>query len=82
MDGKILTRQQHFSTSAFDDVVSFTFVCTLVYLNHTIVVNCCKLLSTVSELAGTYREPCQDFRGLYLQLPDTISSQLHTVADV
>ena len=41
-----------------------------------------KLLSIVGELAGTYREPSQHFRGLYLQLADTISSQLHTVADV
>ena len=35
-----------------------------------------KLLSTVCELAGTYWEPSQDLRGLYLQLADTISSQL------
>ena len=41
-----------------------------------------KLLSIVGELAGTYREPSQHFRGLYLQLADTILSQLHTVADV
>ena len=41
-----------------------------------------KLLYIVYELAGTYREPSQHFRGLYLQLADTISSQLHTVADV
>ena len=41
-----------------------------------------KLLSIVGELAGTYREPSQRFKGLYLQLADTISSQLHTVADV
>ena len=41
-----------------------------------------KLLSIVGELAGTYREPSQHFRGLYLQLADTILSQFHTVADV
>ena len=32
------TRQQTFSTSDFNDVVSFTFVCTLVYLGHTVVL--------------------------------------------
>jgi hypothetical protein len=32
------TRQQTFSTSDFNDVVSFTFVCTLVYFDHTVVL--------------------------------------------
>ena len=32
------TRQQTFSTSDFNDVVCFTFVCTLVYLDHTVVL--------------------------------------------
>ena len=76
------TRQRQISTSDFSDVVSFTFVCTLVYLDHTVVLVQLDVQSTVGELAGTYREPSQDFRGLDLQLVDTISSRLHTVADI
>ena len=52
-------------------VVSLTFVCTCVFRSYlrTSAIRCAiqkrlKLLSTVGELAGTYREPNQDFRGL------------------
>ena len=61
-------------------VVNFTFVCTSAI--RCAIQKRLKLLSTVGEFAGTYREWSQDLRGLYLQLVDTISSQLHTVADV
>ena len=70
-------------TSDFNDVVRF------IRGGHSCVfrsyrsssANRCAIQKRL-KLAGTYREPSQDLRGLYLQLVDTISSQLHTVADV
>ena len=78
------------STSDFNDVVRLIRVvhsCVFRSYCSSSAIGCAiqkrpKLLSTVCELAWTYREPSQDLRGLYLQLADTISSQLHTVADV
>ena len=84
------TRQRKCSTSDFNDVVRFIrCVHSCVFrsyrsssANRWAIQKRLKLLSTVGELAGTYREASQDFRGLYLQLAYTMSSQLHTVADV
>ena len=88
MDNSLWRRK--LSTSDFNDVVRFIRVvhsCVFRSYCSSSAIGCAiqkrlKLLSTVCELAGTYREPSQDLRGLYLQLADTISSQLHTVADV
>ena len=79
----------HKTGNIFNIWISFTFVCTCVFRSYLSfsAIRCAiqkrlKFWSTVGELDGTYREPSQHFRGLYLQLVDTISSQLHTIADV